>query len=59
MRNAIVRDELGRVLGSVDDYWIDENETWFDQKESELIFPRHDQGKISPVTVWNLYDNKN
>jgi hypothetical protein len=59
MRNGIVRDELGRVMGSVKDYWNDENESYHDFKEAELVFPRHDQGRVAPVTTWNLNDNKN
>jgi hypothetical protein len=59
LKNTIIRDGLGRISGSVNDYWINEQESYHDYKERELVFPRHDQGKSSPVTTWNLYDKNN
>jgi hypothetical protein len=59
LKNTIVRDGLGRIQGSIADYYINESESWIDYKERDLVFPRHSQGKSSPVTTWNLNDKKN
>jgi hypothetical protein len=59
LKNAIIRDGMGRILGSVNDYWNDEDESYFDYKETHIMYPRHDHGKSSPVTTWNLNDKKN
>jgi ribosomal protein L15E len=59
MKNTIIRDGLGRISGSVNDYWINE-ESYYNYKERELVFPRHNQGKSSPVKVFHISElNKN
>jgi hypothetical protein len=54
MRQQLVRDGMGRILGSVNDYWDDEDESYFDYKESHITYPRHDHGKSSPVTTFHI-----
>jgi hypothetical protein len=60
MKGTILREANGRILGKMD-YWFNEDEldSYHDYKENVLVFPRHDQGKSSPVISWNLNDKKN
>ncbi|MBL4951116.1 hypothetical protein JK635_02525 [Neobacillus sp. YIM B02564] len=56
--NNIIRDGLGRIYGSVNNFWYSDDEYWEDHKERNVIFPKHNENKPSPVHIWNLYDNK-
>lgn len=56
MKQQLVRDALGRIQGSVADYYFDNDEVWEDYKEDELLFPQHNQYDASPVTI--SYINK-
>jgi hypothetical protein len=61
MKGTILRESNGRILGKMD-YWFneEENESYHDFKCNELTFPRHNQGKSSPVKVFHISElNKN
>lgn len=60
MNQSLMRDNKGRIIGTIEEYWIDEDESYFDYREPELIFPRHNQGKIAPVHTYHISElNKN
>jgi hypothetical protein len=55
-----VRDGLGRIQGSVADYYFDMEESWKDQKCKDVRFPVHNQYQESPVKVYHISElNKN
>jgi hypothetical protein len=57
MKNTIIRESNGRILGRLDEFWNDEDDNYFDHKVDELYFPNHNQYDASPVTI--TYINKN
>lgn len=54
MYQSIRRDEMGRVLGLLNEFHNDEQEFWHDQKEMDVIFPRHTQDYNSEVKVYHI-----
>jgi hypothetical protein len=59
VKQQLVRDGAGRILGTVGDYWNDEDDSYFDYKERDLMFPIHSQTKCSEVTTYHISELKN
>jgi hypothetical protein len=59
MKGTILRENNGRILGRLDEFWNNEDESYADHRETELRFPNYNKNLNSPVTVWNLNDKKN
>jgi hypothetical protein len=54
MYQTIRRDEMGRIIGSLNEFHTDENESWHDQKELDVIFPRHIKDYNSEVKTFHI-----
>jgi hypothetical protein len=58
LKQSLVRDGLGRIQGTVADYYFENEEVWEDFKEKDVRFPIHNQYKSSECITYNLNDVK-
>lgn len=54
MKQQLVRDGYGRILGTVSDYWNNEDSSYVDYKESNLVFPRHNEDQNGKVHTYHI-----
>jgi hypothetical protein len=59
MNQPIFRDGLGRVVGTMDEWFTDENESYFDFKEEDVIFPEYKGDRNGEVKTYHISELKN
>jgi hypothetical protein len=58
MNQPIFRDGKGRIVGGINEWFNDEDESYFDFKvdKDDVRFPVHNQYECSDVKISNIYD---
>ena len=59
MQNTLRRDEMGRILGTINEFYSDENDSYFDQKCHDVRFPEYRQNFNSEVRTYSIKELKN
>jgi hypothetical protein len=61
MNQPIFRDGLGRVVGTMDEWFTDENESYFDYKVKgfDVRFPEYKGDRNGEVKTYHISELKN
>ena len=56
---VLMCDLYGKFVGKLDEFWNNEDEHWVDIKESNVIFPYHNQYESSECVTYHISELNN
>jgi hypothetical protein len=59
MNQPIFRDGTGRIVGGINEWFNDEDESYFDYKETNVRFPEYKGDRNGEVKTYHISELKN